>query len=188
MNRRELLKVVPLGMLSLGCLSVNSASAAPVPPGTPVMLQFMETISTKTAQKGDKIRLRVYTNVVVDGKTLIAQDAPGVGVVTEVRRPGGFGKRGRLKIRLDNVQAIDGSRVALEAYKSGERFSAEGPGAATAGLVVLGPVGLVGGAFIKGKHVTIDEGTRIQARVPGGPKEKSGDQKPKSEKSEDTRP
>ena len=35
--------------------------------------------------------------------------------------------------------------------------------------VILGPVGLVGGAFIKGKHITIDSGTRIQARVAGGP-------------------
>ncbi|HEU4751616.1 MAG TPA: hypothetical protein VFU47_00830 [Armatimonadota bacterium] len=163
-----------LAVVALPALLLSPAAPAraqgPVPPGTPVMLQFMEPVSTKTAKKDDRIPLRVYTNVVVNGKTLIRQDAPATGIVTSVKKPGRFGKRGELKIRLESVTDVNGNRVPLEQYASGDRFTASGPGASAGGLVVLGPVGLVGGAFVKGKHVTIDKGTRIQAKVAGGEK------------------
>lgn len=142
-------------------------AAEPVPPGTVVMLQFLEELSTKTAKKGDPVKLKVYTNVVVDGKTLIRQDALAHGIITDVRKPKRFGKRAELKIRLENVQDVNGNRVPLEPYTSGKRFRAGGPGASGAGLLILGPVGLVGGAFVKGKHITVDSGTRIQAKVAG---------------------
>ena len=156
--------------LLAACLLAVAAcarAAEPVPPGTPVMLQFLEEVSTKTAKEGDPVKLRVYTNVVVNGKTLIRQDAPATGVITDVRKPKRFGKRAELKIRLENVQDVAGNRVPLEAYSSGKRFRAGGPGASGAGLLILGPVGLVGGAFVKGKHITVDSGTRIEAKVAG---------------------
>jgi len=147
-------------------LSPTACRAAQVvPAGTTVLLQFEDAISTKTAKKGDQIHLRVYTDVVVNGKTLIKQDAPATGTVSDVRRPRSFGRRGVLKVRLENVTDVNGARVPLEPYSTGDRFKAAGPGAAGAGLVVLGPVGLVGGAFVKGNHVSIDKGTRIQAIV-----------------------
>jgi hypothetical protein len=139
----------------------------PVPAGTVVVLQFDQDVSTMTAKKGDLIPLRVYSDVVVNGKTVIRQDSKATGIVTDVDKPGRFGKRGKLKVRLDSVTDTQGRRIALDPYSSGERFKAEGPGAAAGGLLILGPVGLVGGAFIKGNHVTIDKGTRIQARVAG---------------------
>lgn len=158
---------------ALAALATQAALYAQgsVPPGTVVMLEFRETVSTRTAKKSERIPLRVYTNVVVNGKTLIRQDAPATGVITSVRKPGRFGKRGELKIRLESVTDVSGNRVALEQYESGNRFTASGPGAAAGGLLVLGPVGVVGGAFVKGKHVTIEKGTRIQAKVAGGPKQ-----------------
>lgn len=148
--------------------AADVSAAEPVPPGTRITLQFDRSVSTRTARKGGTVPLRVYSPVVVRGKTLIDQDAPATGVVTSVRRPGRFGKRGELKIRLVSVRDRSGARVPLEAYTSGDRFSAGGPGASAAGLLVLGPIGLAGGAFVKGKHVTIDRGTRIQAVVAGG--------------------
>lgn len=158
------------GMALLSAGGDAGRAADRVPPGTAVMLQFMEEVSTRSAHKGDTVRFRVYTDVVVNGKTLIRQDAPAQGTITAVKKPGPFGKKAQLKIRIDNVKDVSGARVALESYSSGDRFKAAGPGAAGAGLLVLGPVGLVGGAFVKGKHITIDKGTRIQAVVPGGPK------------------
>jgi len=165
--------MIPNRLLTLGatmsvallCAPAAARAAQSVPPGTAVLLQFDDEVSTKTAKKGDRIHLRVYTDVVVNGKTLIKQDAPATGTVTNVRKPRSFGRRGELKVRLENVTDVTGARVPLEPYSTGDRFKATGPGAAGAGLVVLGPVGLVGGAFVKGSHITIDKGTRIQAVV-----------------------
>jgi hypothetical protein len=148
-------------------LGREAFAQGPIPAGTTVVLQFDQDLTTKTAKKGDLIPLRVYSDVMVNGKTFIRQDSKATGVVTDVDKPGRFGKRGKLKIRLDSVTDVKGRRIALDPYSSGDRFKAEGPGAAAGGLLILGPVGLVGGAFIKGNHVTIEKGTRIQARVAG---------------------
>jgi hypothetical protein len=155
-------------LLPMSLLAPLAVRAEPtVPAGTPVMLEFLKEVSSKTAKKGDKIPFRVHTDVVVDGKTLIRQDATAEGVVTKVHRRRSFGRQGELRIKLESVRDVNGTRVPLEPYTSGDRFKAEGPGAAGAGALVLGPVGLVAGVFVKGKEVTIDKGTRIQAQVFG---------------------
>jgi hypothetical protein len=164
MFTRHALALMPLS-LSLMALAGAAKAAPAVPPGTPVLLQFQQDVSTKTAKKGDQVQLRVYTDVVVDGRTLIKQDAPAVGIIETVRKPRSFGRRAELKLRLESVNDVSGARVPLEPYTTGDRFKAAGPGASGAGLLVLGPVGLVGGAFVKGSHVTIEKGTRIQAVV-----------------------
>lgn len=149
-------------------LTAGGARAEPkIPGGTVVMLEFLQDVSTRQAKKGDEIKLRVYTDVVVNGKALIRQDAPARGVVTEVKKPGPFGKRSRLLLRLEDVKDVNGNQVRLDPYSSGGRYRPEGAGASGAGLLVLGPAGIVGGAFIKGSHITIKEGTRIQAKVAG---------------------
>lgn len=160
---------VAAAALTVGILNGARADVQ-VPPGTPVMLEFMQTVSTKTARKGDRVRLRVYTKVVHNGRTLIRQDAPAEGVVEKVHRRRSFGRKGELKIRLIDVKDVDGDRVPLEPYRTGNRFSGGGPAAAGGGLLVLGPVGAVAGVFVKGKDITIDRGTRIVATVAGGPK------------------
>lgn len=158
--------------LSLALLAPSAAWAAQsVPPGTQVMLQFAQTVSTKTARVGDLVRMRVYTDVLVNGRRVIRQDAPAQGVVTTVHRPRTFGRKGELKIRLQHVRDVRGTRVPLEPYKSGNRFAAGGPAAAGGGLLVFGPVGLVAGVFVKGKEITITKGTRIEAQVAGTPPE-----------------
>src|SRR4051794_11718483 len=87
--------------LSLALLAPLAPARAEqsVPAGTPVMLEFMQDVSSKTAQKGDRISLRVYTGVVVSGKTLIRQDAPAEGIVIDVHRRRTFGRQGELKIK-----------------------------------------------------------------------------------------
>lgn len=150
-----------------GLFASGAAAEQKIPGGTVVMLEFLQDVSTRKAKKGDEIKLRVYTDVVVNGRTFIRQDAPARGVVTDVKKPGPFGKRSRLLLRLDDVKDVNGDLVRLDPYSSGGRYRPEGAGASGAGLLVLGPAGLVGGAFIKGSHITIKQGTRIQAKVAG---------------------
>ncbi len=169
MQRRDFLTAAVAAPFALA-LGRSAFAQGPIPEGTVVILQFDQDVSTMSAKKGDLIPLRVHSDVVVNGKTVVRQDSKATGVVTDIDKPGRFGKRGKLKIRLESVEDVNGRRISLDPYSSGERFNAEGPGAAGAGLLVLGPIGVVGGAFIKGKHVQIDKGTRIQARVAGAGK------------------
>lgn len=161
------------GLVAAGFLASGALADQKVPGGTVVMLEFLQDVSTRQARKGDEIKLRVYTDVVVNGKTVIRQDAPARGVVTDVKKPGPFGKRSRLLLRLDDVKDVNGDLVRLDPYTSGGRYRPEGAGVSGAGLLVLGPAGIVGGAFIKGSHITIKQGTRIQAKVAGEEKPNS---------------
>jgi len=163
-NRAAVLAAV----FTLTLMTALAGTAEPrIPAGTPVMLEFVEEVSSRTAKKGDPVRLRVYTDVLVDGKVLIKQDSLAQGIVEDVHRRRSFGRKGELKLKLQHVADVTGARVPLEPYESGKRFKAEGPGATGAGLLVFGPVGAIAGVFVKGKEVTIRRGTRIQAQVAG---------------------
>ena len=90
------------------------------------------------------------------------------GTVTDVRRSGIFGRDGKLVITYGTIKAVDGSAVPLivgdkakEQYKQ-MKIAA---GASVAGAVILGPVGLVGGLFVKGSEVNIPAGTTMFTEV-----------------------
>jgi hypothetical protein len=136
-----------------------------VPKGTRVRLAFAQSVDSREAEKGDTIRLRVTQDVFVRGERVIARGARATGLVTSVRKPRRFGRKAEIKIDLVGVRAVDGKQLPLERYKTGDRYSAGGAAAAGGGLVVLGPIGLAAGAFVKGKHVKVDAGTAIDAAL-----------------------
>src|SRR5687767_7531354 len=119
-TRRDLLSAAVAAPFAI-LLGRAASAQGPIPAGTVVLLQFDQQVSTQTAKKGDLIPLRVYSDVMVNGKKVIRQDSKATGVVTDVDRPGRFGKRGKLKIRLESVEDVSGRRIALDPYSSGER-------------------------------------------------------------------
>ena len=153
---------------SLICLTAYAQGGKPstvLPRGTVVALTFSERLQSQNTQKGQTVKLRAWSDVLVDGKVVIRQDAPAHGIVTQVKKPGSFGRKARIRVRLEWVEDVNGGHVPLQAYTTGRRFDPKGPGAAAGGLLLFGPVGLVGGLFVKGGHITIKQGTRIQAKV-----------------------
>src|SRR5262245_23856327 len=89
------------------CLGLGAAGAIAVAPPAPVrsairvqkapavILQFTQSISSRTAAVGDTVRLRVYSDVIVGGRTLIHEDTPAVGIVDAISQPGRFGRKAR---------------------------------------------------------------------------------------------
>ena len=65
---------------------------------------------------------------------------------------------------LDTIPAIDGTEftaVQGKEAKDRTRNEVKAAGASVAGAVLLGPVGLVGGAFVKGKNIEYPAGSTI---------------------------
>ena len=135
------------------------------PPGMVVPLLFAERVQSQNAARGEVVELRAWSDVEADGKVVIAQDAKAQGRIVSIRKPRSFGRKAEIRVRLDWVEDVNGGQVPLENYRTGRRFDPKGPGAAAGGLLILGPVGLVGGLFVQGGHITIKQGTRIQAQV-----------------------
>jgi len=148
-------------------LPATAFATSGVPAGTEVPLTFVAGVSSKTAQEGDPIAFRVARDVVADGRVAIPEGARAEGVVEKVHRGRTFGRKGELKIRLVRVQDLQGEYLPLESYKTGNRVAPGGPAASGAGLLVLGPLGLAAGAFVRGRDITIKPGTLIQAQVAG---------------------
>src|SRR3954471_3099067 len=153
------------GILLSALVSPVLAAEITLPAGTKVPLEFAQTVASRTAKKGDVVKLTVADDVVVNGEKATAKGAPAAATVSDVSHGKAFGKKAEVKLENLRVTAADGRLIQLGHYDSGKRVDPKGPGAAAGGLILLGPIGLAAGAFIKGGHLVIKPGTHIDAEV-----------------------
>lgn len=154
----------------ISILTIAGAAMAQnvLPEGTDVKLAFDQHISSKTAKSGDRVKLHVAENVVVNGKVMIKQGAPASGIISDVKKRGRFGKNAKLQITINPIR-VRNTMVALQPRDKGKEFKGSKTDKAAlasgAGLVAFGPVGLVGGYFIPGKSVEIKVGDTLVTEV-----------------------
>src|SRR5688500_18850796 len=78
--------------------------AANVPVGTKVLVRLEEKVSSATYKKGDILNMRVAADVAVDGKKVIAAEAPATAVVMNASKRFIAGIGGNLDIQVQIVQ------------------------------------------------------------------------------------
>jgi len=153
-------------LLAVAAAAAGTDGWVKIPQGTRVPLELVSGLSTKTAVRGRQVDLRVAEDVWVGTSLLVRKGEKTKAVVGEVTQPGSFGKSGGLSLDFGNVRAVDGTLVDLGVWsrdqKEGRGYAA---GASIGGAAVLGPIGLVGGLFVKGSHVELPAGHRIDAAV-----------------------
>ena len=123
-----------------------------------------DAVSTKTSHEGDSIKFTVAENVMDGNVLLVPAGTVGSATITSLKKARSFGRNGALDITFDSVPAIDGTEfTAVQGKEAKERTKGEikAAGASVAGAVLLGPVGLVGGAFIKGKNIDYPVGSTV---------------------------
>ena len=92
-----------------------------LPAGTPLMLQTRTQVSTKMNEPGDPIYLEVAEPISFRGQTVIPVGAPVVGEVSQVQRNGHFGVKGKVTVRLIQVETPSGPvRLTGTAYDEGK--------------------------------------------------------------------
>jgi hypothetical protein len=153
----------------------DEAPAAPgaltVAPGTHILLNMINSVSTKQAQVGDRIYLETAFPVLSGSKIVIPQGSWVIGTVTDVKRPGRMMGRGQLQVRFDSLTLPNGvtrnfrSDLGSVDGRSDQDFNREkgkigGPGDKK------GDVGTVIGTTIAGTAV----GTGIGAAAGGAAK------------------
>lgn len=157
-----------LGMIFSDPVAVSSAE---VPAGTVVRLQLMETLKPSTTKKGDHILFRATHNILVGGSLVVPVGAPAEGVVTSVKKPGYFGRPSEIKIAVDSIKTLGSEVLPLtegKASKEATEFEtsyAAAAGTSFVGAIVLGPVGLVSGFFIRGNAKEIPAGSVMYAET-----------------------
>ena len=125
--------------------------------GTPIELEMADAVTTqdRTLRKGDAFELVVSQHVLIGEYVVIPKGTRASGHVRAARRPGAFGRSGKIEIEIDHL-FLGGKKVAL----TGEH-RAEGRG----DLTSLGSVAAAGpfAAFIQGDDGKIERGSGVTA-------------------------
>lgn len=160
--------------------SASPAVAAPpplkplrvkIPKGTPLDVEMAYTISSQEVRAGELISFRVVNPVLVDGVVVIAVGATASARVVKASRGGHFGRAGRIAWTMQDVTAVDGTRVPLA---STGRIVGDSKGAKVATQMILtgalmpiiAPVALLHG-FKRGENAFIPAGKRFEMSVSG---------------------
>lgn len=135
-----------------------------IPANTLVKIKLVTPINTKTLKAGDKVEYQVASDINVNGSVVFAQGAPGEGTVNKITPARNFGRDAKMDIDFAQIRAIDGTSVDTflgEEAKKEMKSVAMAAGASVAGMALLGPVGIVTGAFVSGKDINLPAGTEM---------------------------
>lgn len=127
-----------------------------------IKVEFTEELSSREDKAGEPVHFKLADNVYVNDVLVLPKGAMGVGTIKKVVQPRSFGRDARIDIDFTHVFAIDGTKVPVyigEVAKQEAKTAAGAAGAAIGGMIVLGPIGALGGAFVTGKAVVIPAGS-----------------------------
>jgi hypothetical protein len=169
-SRILLLSLVLLLATSVIAMARSKTIAHPVlMQGTDVLLAFDQSLSSKTAQVGQNVKLSVLNDVYANGVLVIRRGTPVIGVISEINKRKNYGVNATMRIALNPIRAYGGQMVQLEPRTKGNmvagKKSGQAAGATVGGAAILGPVGLAGGYFIHGKSVNIRAGDELATEV-----------------------
>jgi hypothetical protein len=146
-----------------------AAAAVYIPAGTPIGLKFLTPVDSRQTTVGSRVRFRVVAGIGQGHSTLVRSGTTVIGTVTEVTRPGAFGASARVVIGFLSVNAVDGKSLKLnDVVISKDMVSKSRVGAAgtsMVGAMILGPVGLLAGALIRGNDVEVPRGVVVTDTV-----------------------
>lgn len=147
--------------------SIQTAKAA-VAKDTLIKIKLTQALDSKTARAGDKVNFQTVDNLYVGSTLVIPKGAIGYGSVEKVDQAQNFGRDAQIKINFQRIVGMDGTSVNVylgDLAKEATQSEAKAAGATVAGLVVFGPIGIVSGAFVHGKELTIPSGTTLYVQV-----------------------
>ena len=151
----------------------QTSSATPPAPhslldGTPVKLRLSETISSADAKVGQEIPFEVVEDISVDQVIVLPKGATAIANVTEADHKKSMGRAGKLNISISYARLKDQEKVALRATKDSKGGGHVGAmtGAMVATAIVFFPAAPLF-LFMKGKDISIPQGTEITAFVEG---------------------
>ena len=133
-----------------------------LPKDSVIKIEFTQELGNKISKVGDEVGFKAADNLYVNDVLVLPKGATGIGKVKKVVQPGMFGKDGRVDIDFMHINGVDGSKIPVfvgELAKQQAKSYAGAAGATIGGMIILGPVGVIGGAFVKGSSITIPEGS-----------------------------
>jgi len=136
--------------------------------GTPVEIEMAYTISSADLEEGNAVTFRVVHPIKVNGATVIERGAVATARVSKAKKGGSWGRAGQIAWAMQDVAAVDGSRIPLE-FTKGTKGDSKG-GTVTTGVIVTAllfwPAAPLW-AFKHGKNAVVPAGKRFEVFVHG---------------------
>jgi hypothetical protein len=140
-----------------------------IPRGTVIEIETAYRISSQEIKVGEAISFKVVNPVRIGENTVIPSGAIATARVVHATRGGHFGRAGRLAWKMETVNAIDDSRIPIQAAG---REVGDSKGAKVATSIVLtgallwpiAPVALLHG-FKRGENAYLPQGRRYEVIV-----------------------
>jgi hypothetical protein len=185
MHARYVLTVVS-ALVCLGAMTVSSALAITLPPGTEVQVRINDKLDTGVAQPGETFTGTVTEPVVVNGRTVIASGTKVSGQIVEAISSGRLKKPASITLELTQAgsRSVSTAFVKIDGKSHLVRNTEFIGGGAAAGAIIGAITGgkkgaVVGGAagagagtvgaFLTGKkEIAIPAETILPFVVPGG--------------------
>lgn len=143
-------------------------SEVSIPDGTPLEVESTFTVSSSEVEEGTAVSFTVVHPVKINGATVIAAGARATARITKAKKGGSWGRAGTLAWMMQDVIAVDGTKVPLEFTKSSKGDSKGGTVAT--GVVVTAvlfwPAAPFWG-FKHGKDAKVPAGSRFDVAVHG---------------------
>ncbi len=130
-----------------------------IPKGTTIPLELVDPIGSKKSKTGNTFRLKVQENLLINDVVVIAKGTEVVGQITNARKNGLFGRKGRLEFVIPHVETVNGIEVPVHGTVEGKGKS-DGGAVAVAALATV-----VGGLFMKGTNVYYEPGQIFEVTV-----------------------
>ena len=171
--------LVAMAMVPYGPPATTAADNSPSPPqtiriqipaGTVIEVETASPISTAVVEKGAPLTFLVTRQVVVDNVLVIARGAVARARVMKSKRSRAWGRGGTLNWTMEDVVAVDGTRVPIRfsgQVRGSNRSTAVVAAAIITGAVVFPytpPLGLVWG-MQKGEDAVLYQSQRSRAIV-----------------------
>ena len=143
--------------------SLNTGTAS-LPKDTLIKIKLVTPLDSKKNKTGDVVDFEVAEDLYAGGMLVLPKGAAGAGKLTKVEQAQNFGRDAKLEVNFEKVMALDWTVVPTllgEKAKKETESVATAAGAGFAGMILLGPIGVVGAAFVHGKNITVPTGTTL---------------------------
>ena len=94
-------------------VATSATTELKIPAGTPIEVEVAYTVNSLDVKPGERISFRVLVPIVIDGVTVIERDALVTARITNAKRGGHWGKAGKLAWSMEDVVAVDNTRIPL---------------------------------------------------------------------------
>lgn len=136
--------------------------------GTLVKIKLLQRLSSSENAAGDIFEFAVAESVIQDGLVAIPEGSIGRGTITRIVPPKNMGRDAQIAMVFGPIPSLDGSPVRISAGEeciTANKSQSLTMRVTTAGVIVLGPAGILSGIFVRGKETLLPEGMTMYVQT-----------------------